>query len=303
MKISGFTIVRNGSSFDYPYIESIRSLLPIVDELIVNVGTGTDDTLKHIIKLTQDTGGEKINFFESHWPLDDPEKKKGGLILSEQTNLALQKCTGDWCIYLQADEVLHEGDTDSFLSALNQADKNPNVEGLLFNYIHLYGSFDIIQETRSAYRKEVRAIRKSVGPISVGDAQSFRKQNGEKLNVINSGARVFHYGWVRTPEAMREKTYFMDELYHGPTKNETTPHSGENYKYKRFWGLKPYKGSHPKVMDDRILNKGWSWDFKNSPLVWNIFDTKKIILDTIEKITGHRLFEYRSYKIIRENKK
>ena len=43
MKISGFTIVRHGVRFDYPFLESIRSLLPIVDEYVVNVGIGDDE--------------------------------------------------------------------------------------------------------------------------------------------------------------------------------------------------------------------------------------------------------------------
>ncbi len=38
MLVSGFTFVRNGIKLDYPFIESIQSLLPIVDELIVVCG-------------------------------------------------------------------------------------------------------------------------------------------------------------------------------------------------------------------------------------------------------------------------
>src|SRR5262249_35129512 len=153
--------------------------------------------------------------FESHWPLDDPEKKKGGLILSEQTNLALDRCTGDWCLYLQADEVLHEDDRARLRASIELAHSRPEIEGLVFDYVHFYGSFDVIQQTRSAYRREVRAIRRASGARSVGDAQSFRKPDGEKLRVARAKARVFHYGWVRTPDAMKEKTFFMDQLYHG----------------------------------------------------------------------------------------
>src|SRR6185312_5491875 len=90
MKVSGFTLIRNGTEFDYPYLESLRSLLPLVDELVVNVGIGTDDTLERIKTFAETEGKGKVVFFESRWPLDDPEKKKGGLILSEQTNLALE---------------------------------------------------------------------------------------------------------------------------------------------------------------------------------------------------------------------
>lgn len=301
MKVSGFTIIRNGTKFDYPYLESLRSLLPLVDELVINVGIGDDDTLARIQRFATEEGQGKVQYFESIWPLDDPEKRKGGKILSEQTNLALDRCTGDWCIYLQADEVFHEEDAAKLTSAMKEHFSDPRIEGLLFDYVHFYGSFDVIQETRSAYRREVRVIRRSAGGRSVGDAQSFRKPDGSKLTVARSGARVFHYGWVRTPEAMREKTYFMDQLYHGAPKPEDeanrTPHTGDNYRYKKFWGLRRFKGTHPAVMANRIVKKGWHWDLENSPLVWSVKDLKKVVLDLFERATGVRLFEYRSYRL------
>ena len=240
MKVSGFTLIRNGTQFDYPYLESLRSLLPLVDELVINVGIGDDDTADRIARFAREEGGGKIVTFESRWPLDDPEKKKGGLILSEQTNLALDRCTGDWCVYLQADEVFHEADQTALRRAMEQSQGRSEVDGLLFDYVHFYGSFDVVQETRSAYRREVRAFKRMSGARSVGDAQSFRKPDGSKLRVVRGGARVFHYGWVRTPEAMREKTFFMDQLYHGDPAAEAAaagiPHTGDNYRYKRIWG-------------------------------------------------------------------
>jgi hypothetical protein len=138
----------------------------------------------------------------------------------------------------------------------------------------------------------------------VGDAQSFRRSDGSKLKVARCGARIFHYGWVRTPEAMREKTFFMDQLYHGAPRPEDAaegiPHTGDNYRYKRFWGLRPYQGTHPAVMAERIRSKGWHWDLANSPLSWTWKDAKKIVLDLFERATGHRLFEYRSYRLVGE---
>lgn len=299
MKVSGFFIVRHGTRFDYPYLESLRSVLPLVDELVINVGIGEDSTLSKIQDFARNEGVGKVVIFESHWPLDDPEKRKGGKILSEQTNLALDRCTGDWCIYIQADEVLHEQDYPALRSALADAHSRPEVDGLLFDYRHLYGSFDVIQESRSAYRREVRAIRRSSGARSVGDAQSFRLADGSKPRVIRSGARIFHYGWVRTPEAMREKTAFMDTLYHGAAKEGAEPATGRNYKYKRFWGLKRFIETHPAVMHDRILKKNWSWDLENSPLELGRKDLTKIPLDLIEAATGVRLFEYRSYRLVK----
>lgn len=304
MKVSGFTLIRNGTEFDYPYIESLRSLLPLVDELIINVGIGTDDTLSRIQEFARTEGQGKVVYFESHWPLDDPEKKKGGLILSEQTNLALDRCTGDWCVYLQADEVFHEADWKSLRQAMERNCDDTLIEGLLFDYVHFYGSFDVVQETRSSYRREVRAIKRTTGARSVGDAQSFRKPDGSKLRVVRAGARVFHYGWVRTPEAMREKTFFMDQLYHGDPSTQAeatrTPFTGDNYRYKRFWGLRKFRGTHPAVMRERIAKKGWHWDLAQSPYTWEWKDAKKVVLDLIERATGERFFEYRSYILVKD---
>jgi hypothetical protein len=299
MTVSGFTLIRNGTQFDYPYLESLRSLLPLVDELIVNIGVGDDDTADRIARFAREEGAGKVLTFESHWPLDDPEKKKGGLILSEQTNLALERCSGDWCVYLQADEIFHEADQAAFRDALKRADARTDVDGLLFDYVHFYGSFDVVQQTRSAYRREVRAFKRLCRARSIGDAQSFRKPDGSKLRVLRSGARVFHYGWVRTPEAMREKTFFMDQLYHGSSGNPGAgagiPHTGDNYRYKRIWGLRPFQNTHPTVMKDRIRAKGWHWDLAHSPFAWSWSDGTKVVLDVIEQLTGVRLFEYRSY--------
>jgi hypothetical protein len=299
MKVSGFTLLRHGTKFDYPYLESLRSLLPLVDELIVNVGIGEDDTLERLKAFAREEGGGKVVLFESHWPLDDPEKRRGGQILSEQTNLALDRCTGDWCVYLQADEVLHESDLPKIRQAMEKNFANSEVDGLLFRYIHFYGSFDVIRNSRSAYRREVRIIKRSSGARSVGDAQSFRLPDGSKPRVTLIDAAIYHYGWVRPPEVMKEKTFFMDTLYHGGKQSESgSTATGDNYRYKKIWGLYAFRESHPKVMLPRIRAKKWSWNLKESPLEWEAQDAKKIVLDLFERATGVRLFEYRSYRRI-----
>lgn len=309
--VSGFTIIRNGMAFDYPFLESIRSVLPVVDEFVVNVGVGpgTDHTLEAIRELTaevnREMGYEKIRWLESVWPMDDPEKKKSGLILSEQTNLALDQCRGKWAVYIQSDEVLHEDDYSRLSDTLKNHLHNDGVDGLVFDYHHFYGSYQVEEYSRAKYRREVRVVKTGRGVRSIGDAQSFRMSDGQKLRVLHSGARIFHYGWVRTPEAMQSKTYFMDQLYHGDPEARNaktqTPHSGDNYRYRRYWGLKKFRGSHPQVMQRRIAEKDWNWDLERSPMIWNFSDIKKVTLDLLERVTGHRFFEYRSYRLLKRD--
>lgn len=198
--ISGFTVVRNARLMGYPVVESIRSLLPICDEVVVGVGQSDDDTRE----LIQSIGDKKIKIFDAFW---DINKTKGGLILSEKTNEALARCSNDWCFYLQADEVVHEEDLAKISAAVRKYDSDSRVQGLLFDYCHFYGSFHVIATARNWYRHEIRVVRKSSGIQSWNDAQGFRV-NGEKPHVKHSGARIFHYGWVKPPKLMGQKTSY-----------------------------------------------------------------------------------------------
>ena len=108
--ISGVTFIKNGLTLGYPIRESIESIAPICDEVIINVGfddielskdDGTWDYLKRHFK------GEKYIFLKSYW---DPEMTSKGFILSDQTNIALEKASGKYCQYIQGDECLHEKD-------------------------------------------------------------------------------------------------------------------------------------------------------------------------------------------------
>ena len=63
MKISGFTFIRNGATLGYPFVASIRSLLPLCDEVIVNVPRSTDDTLEQVEAI----GDPEIRVLETEW--------------------------------------------------------------------------------------------------------------------------------------------------------------------------------------------------------------------------------------------
>ena len=135
MKVVGFTFVRNGVIYDYPFLESIHSLLPLCDEVIVAAGRSDDSTLEQIKSLQS----SKVRIIETVW---DDSLRTSGTILSQQTNLALDQVTGDWAIYLQADEVLHEKDYPAIKNAMTLCQNMNEVEGFLFHYNHFYGSYD-----------------------------------------------------------------------------------------------------------------------------------------------------------------
>lgn len=295
IQVSGFTFVRNGVRFDYPFIEALRSLLPLVDELVIVVGKGDDASLERARALGATE--PKLKIFESVW---DDALRQGGAILAQQTDLAMSYCKGDWGIYLQADEVLHEEDYGKIRDAIERAHANPAVNGILFDYVHFYADFFVVNRSPSAYRHEIRAIRLKSGIVSWKDAQGFRKKTAahgdhahfEKLRVLRSGARIFHYGWVRPPEVMKEKTVAMDKLYHAEGKG-----TGDNCLYKRIYGLERFEGTHPAVMRERVAEKRWKVDLMAFPLSWEWKDGRKVISRWIERLSGWLPGEYRNYVV------
>lgn len=254
MKVSGFTILRNAVRFSYTFEESIRSLLPLVDELHVAVGKSEDETLERVRAIDS----PKLDIFETEWDLD---QREGGRVLSHQTNLALDRCGGDWCFYLQADEVLHEDDYPVIRDAMRRYLDRERVLGLWFDYLHFKGDYYL--RDALGYLTSVRIIRNDRGLRSIRDASKFGWSDDRPLRerpfspTKPTGARIFHYGYVRPPRSMADKNERFQRLYDSgrlgepPSRNEL---GGWDYDLS---ACVPYEGTHPAVMADRIAAKDW----------------------------------------------
>jgi len=271
MKISGFTFVRNAVRYDYPVVESIRSILPIVDEFVVNVGRCEDGTLD----LIRSIGDPKVRIVESVW---DESLKQDGLIYSQQTNIALSACTGDWAFYLQADEVIHEDDLPRIVEAMRSYHRSPEVRGLVFRYLHFVG--DYWSTNPWFYHKAVRIIRNNGEVESCGDAVGFHLkadgrylQSGPREWLAPSGGRVFHYGWVKDPKTMLAKKQEMTKVYHGdaPPPSEAKLYNLSAFEFEDYPILKEFRGSHPAVMRARVAATSRRALRRNRWLNWRFY--------------------------------
>lgn len=287
MKISAFSFVRNAIKYDYPFLESIQSALPLCDELIIAVGEGEDATREKLIELNS----PKIRIIDTKW---DDNLRTDGEVLAQQTNVALDAISGEWGIYLQADEVIHEQDIPILREAIRQYHADEQVEGLLLKYYHFYGSYEYFGDSRRWYRREVRIIRNRSGIRSWGDAQGFRI--GErKLRVKLVDAHIYHYGWVKSPHNQQEKQMSFNRLWHSDKWIVDNVGSRKEYDYSQGGKLQRFQGTHPKIMTERIAAQDWK--FQLDP-VRIIVPLKERVLDWIESQTGHRIGEYKNYTLI-----
>lgn len=288
--LSGFTFIKNGLTLGYPIKESIESIAPLCDEVIINVGfddeacTKDDGTWDY---LNQNFKGDKFRFLKSWW---DPKVTSQGLILSQQTNIALEACEGKYCQYIQGDEALHEDDHKVIEANLKELDQKQEIEGLIFQYRHFYGSPEILKHTRNTYRREVRLIRNGLGIKSFLDAQGFKTKNDQKLKCLESGARIFHYGWARNSMLMNKKNKAFGKLYHGEG------HEEKDFHYERIWGLKKFQETHPQVMKNWIESNKESLDILTLPLSFEWKNVGLAISDALESLTGYRIGEYKNFK-------
>ncbi len=286
MKVSGFTIIRNAVKYDFPVVEAISSVLPLCDEFIVAVGDCSDGTLE----LIQSINSPKIKIIHTVWE-EEKYRSKNLEILAVETNKAYAAVAkdSDWAFYIQSDEALHEKYIDVTYKAMQQWKDDASVDGLLFNYQHFYGSYDYLGASPRWYRREVRIVRKRDDIFSYKDAQGFRKLPNEKLNVKLIDADIFHYGYVRDPKKMAEKMNF-NQAMHSDDPNKMMA----MFNYDNVDALSRFEGTHPALMQERINQMNWRFDFDPSFNKMRLKDKFKLFT---EKITGKRFGEYKNYKL------
>lgn len=256
MKVSGFTFIKNAIQYDYPIEEAIRSILPLCDEVIVAVGNCTDGTRELVSSIAPD----KIKIIDTIW---DDSLREGGKVLAAETDKALQAISSDsdWAFYIQGDEVMHEQYIPTVRSAMERYKDEDRVDGLLFGYQHFYGSYDYVGISSNWYRHEIRVIKSGRKVYSYRDAQGFRKENNEKLTVAAIDAEIYHYGWVKEPEAMQRKQETFQKLWHADDQLEKYVVPKDAYDYTaNMQELKRFSGTHPAVMAARIDRLNWDFE-------------------------------------------
>ncbi len=299
MRVVGFSFIKNAVALDYPIVEAIKSILPVCDEFVIMVGNSDDDTLSLIQNLAKKT--DKVKIYHSIW---DDSLRKGGKVLAAETDKAFEQIAKndkqnntktDWAFYIQGDEVVHEKDLDAIKNAMEKYKDNPKVEGLLLNYLHFYGSYDYVGDSRKWYRREIRVVKAQEKIVSFRDAQGFRKKPNTILKVKHIDAFVYHYGWVRPPQKQLAKQKAFNVLWKSEEWVENKFGAMQTFDYSGIDSLKKFEGTHPKVVQERIKKMNWTFEHDISK---KNYTPRVRFLTWVEKWTGWRIGEYKNYKRI-----
>jgi len=315
MKISGFSFVKNGVKLYFPIRQVIESALPLVDEFIVAVGDcDPDDSSRAEIEAIN---SPKVKIIDTVWDL---EAYPRGMENAHQTDIAKSHCTGDWLLYLQGDELIHEKDHATIRKRCEQLLDDQEIEGLLFKYNHFWGDYDHVHRSHGWYRKEIRIIRNDPEIHSWESAQSFRRipnfdginyrqQEGTyKLKVAEVDAHIYHYGWVRPPSVMLNKKKALDTIHKGSERvGEIYKDAPAHFDYGNMSRIPKFAESHPAVMGAFIKKFNWGDQLRydNEEPDRPLFKHEKLkyrILSWIENniMGGRGIFGFRNYLLIKK---
>ena len=286
MKVSAFTFIKNGEILGYPFLQSIQSVLPIVEEFVINIGESEDDTLA----LIKSISSPKIRIIYSKW---NDSMQDRGFVYGQQKMIAQYNCTGDWAFYVEGDEVYHENELEKIRESMKVNLYDQNVEALVFDFFHFYGNSNSYVNSPGWYRSEARIIRNSLrsyAPDGLFWLVLDSNKKGRYPNAKHTGAHCYHYGWVRSEEQMNLKSKKVKK-YWGETYEKI------NYSQMDQSIIKEFNGVHPEIMKN--------WLPKNSG-VYRVDPTYKLnkkqkkhrILIQLENFFGIELSK-KHYKLIR----
>ena len=242
--ISGFTFLRNASELGFPFEASIRSLLPLVDEYVIAVGQGTDDTLARIRAL----GDPKIRVIETVW---NERMADRGFVYAQQKMIAQYACTGDWAFYLEGDELVHEDELERIRASVARHHANERVEALVFDYYHFYGAPGWLASSPAWYRRECRLIRNTIRSYAP-DGQYWlvtaTHRRPRYPRAARADAHIYHYGHVRRQDYMQHKVDQTSRYWGKPAPRV-------DYRRIDAKAIRPFPGTHPACIRDWLATE------------------------------------------------
>jgi len=239
MKLSIYTFVKDGLFYDFHVAAMLRHHVPLADEIIVNEGYSTDGTYEAISNIDP-----KIKIFRSRWDQSNPDTWH-----RDFKNDARQRCTGDWCILLDCDELIPEWEFDRLRERLAASDK-PLAQ---LRFTHFYGNHRVVIAKLPAIIPLLGTrIHRNLPDVEVwGDGANVRLQ-GRPVDASVLAEDVFdvhHFGMVRRPARLRQKW-----------RTQARQHDARNPRWDKLpafvFNMFPHRWSDRDFLDNLALYEG-----------------------------------------------
>lgn len=235
---------------DYLIVQSVSSLLPICDEVVI-CDCDSDDGTKQIINdwATQEP---KIKVVDYLWT--DPKGDPGWYVT--WVNYAKSNLSTSHCILLDADELLHEDSQREVLDAAR--DKKV----LICNRHNFWKDAQhLIPDGQCCSREVIR-----VGPTKMFMPSDYPDPRCQEAmdEAVKSNVQLFHYGFLRERKAFFRKARAVQKIWADDyDKRLEAAEKGEG-NWMDHDGVVPwkdkldkFKGTHPEIIKPWLRQRGY----------------------------------------------
>jgi glycosyltransferase involved in cell wall biosynthesis len=255
MTLGAFTYVYNMIDYDYPFEESVKSIIDVVDQFVICECNSTDNTADLVEKLRLEYPN-KIKVIHRNWVLHFTE-------ISSVANFAMSHLNTDYAFQLQADEVVHHDSLDELKDIVNILSLN-NLTAAKVHYTHFMANYETTFPF--CYDSLVRIVKMNSPWRVIGDGVQFAYPDGQihDEKVFDSNIQIFHYGKVKDPVKGWKKEWDFQQLYvdigfPDPKMLEMKNKIGAKCDYIYLFRehvlnktINKFTGTHPNVMENRI---------------------------------------------------
>ena len=238
--LGGAIFCCNAIKYDYHIVESVLNLKEFCDQVVVLDAGSTDGTQDLIKPLADDkTKVVCINEWENH---------HGSFKLSYFANLAMHMLDTDYLYHAQSDEIVHE---DSFMWIRKAMEEGK--EGYMCRRYNLwkdpYHMLNVEQARKPCSTEIVRLAKRQYRAVDDAESLGVPSVYIDYLDKIE----IFHLGFVRKKEVMKEKVKNMQVNVFGMSDYDRRLDEDEYFNPMRYFNpedIIPIVKPLPKVIQE-----------------------------------------------------
>lgn len=249
MTLGGNVCIRNGFALDYCWVEAVKSLLAICDEVVI-CDCDSEDATRQVINdwSAMETRINVVNF-----PWTDPKANTDWY--PEWVNYSRQHLKTDWHIQLDADEVIHEDDHTKIKDAVANG------------RISFCKRLNFWRNPQNLIPEGVccgtKVLRLAPTNMPIPSDYPYGPAEATMRHAVESDIRIFHYGFLRERSAFFRKAKEVQRIWansYDPRLDAADKAGGNWMEHEGVvpWkdDLVPYNGTHPEIIKSWLRQRG-----------------------------------------------
>jgi len=212
-RISGYTTTYNAVKQEYPFEQSIKSMLEFCDEVWVVDGGSTDDTWERLMKLASQYVVQDTETLKFHHRLNlkqiprDWSHPRHAVFDGMQKAEARKMCTGDFCWQMDSDEIVHEDDAQKIVEICRHIPREVDV--LSLPVIEYWGSSSKVRADIQPWKWRLSRNKPN---ITHGIPVDLRKVDSEGITIAIGGTDGCDMIDTETGERLPHMSFYTPDI-------------------------------------------------------------------------------------------